>query len=526
MASGRVIGTCSGRSGSKYSFWVEWSSSIIAGENASNFHAVSYVQRNDGYADSAYNDYISKSDKKMTVNGELKTSVTQGIDTRNSKKFPLVEVNKKIQHDQNGYATVSLTASFPRVSSNLTGGSLSGKVSLDHIDRQKPVILSISTSSPSATQIKTNVQTDVAIDGYWWHPANDPNWRGYDGNYINGLTPNTTYSFYVWVKRKGENLYTQSWLLKQKTLPIYISSIGLSDFSLKVGIETVIPVNIQPTNASIKKLSYTISDPNICEIRNGRLYAKQPGTVTLTAKTTDGSNITETATVTCIQPVLGITINQGTVTIPKGGYSVLNYSIIPANASDKSVTITVEDDTIAQASGNTILGIETGVTKVNITTSDGGLTAFVFVTVQGDYNWYQYDEYIDILNYWDVQNIYNNMQVIASLLVKNGYFLAPLELIQVSYETEYSEMFDILQNMEYNLDRLSDNECYSVYYVAPKTVGEYGETKANIFRWVQVLNDMHDILLGDIGKWQVLECTDGIPTIEGNQLVVRGELVG
>lgn len=537
MASGRLNGTCTGSSANKYSFWVEWSSSVIGGQNASYVNAYAYVQRNDGYAGSAWNNDVSASSKKITVAGTTRTSSSKGIDTRNSKKVLIALIsNLRVNHDSNGYCTVSVSASFPRVASSLTGGSLSGKISLDHIEMGYPVFNSFSARGISQTEIQTDFTTDVASDrfSYTITKGTASSWVSphisYDGKKIKGLEPNTTYSLQVRAYKVGTNNYTNSPVRTTKTFPVYITSIGLQNFSVKVGTPTMVPVNIQPTNASIKMLSYTVSDPNICEVKNGVVTAKLPGTVTLTAKTTDGSNITESATVTCIQPVEYIIANETAIKIPVGGSAVLNYTVFPTNATDKSVTIIIDDETVASISGNTVLGLQEGVTAITIRTVDGNFPTLIILTVSGsDFPWYRYDEYIEILNYWDVQNIYSNMQAIASMLIQKGYTIQPLDPIPLpplAFYPGYSEMFDILQNMEYNLDRLSDNECYSVYYGEPKTVGEYGENKADIFRWVQILNDMHDILSGNIGKWQVLECTDGTPTIDGNQLLVRGELVG
>lgn len=533
MASGRMDGTCTGDSASKYSFWVEWSSSVISGQNASYVNAYAYVQRNDGYAGSAWNNDISASSKKITVAGVTRTSSSNGIDTRNSKKVLIASVsNLRVNHDSNGYCTVSISASFPRVASSLTGGSLSGSVSLDRIDRDYPTFTRFNAYGISQTEIQTDFTNSQNTDKYWYTitEGTAQSWAGswieYDGKKITGLKPNTTYSLQIRARKTGSSLVANSSVKTTRTLPIYITKIGLQDFSADVGVQKLIPTSILPPNASIKTLSFTVSDNNICEIKNNYIIAKQPGTVTLTAKTTDGSNITETAKVNCIQRVKGITVAQSQISVPKGGSAVLTYSIQPNNATDKSVTVTVEDETIATASENVVLGIDNGVTKVRITTNDGGFFADVVVNVVGDYIWYQYDEYIDILNYWDLAHIYDNMQTIASLLLSKGFYVQSLEPVQVSFETEYAEMFDILQNMEYNLDRLNENECSSVYYVEPKTVGEYAQNKAEIFRWIQVLNDMHAILSGEIGKWQVLECTDGIPTIDGKEILVRGELVG
>lgn len=537
MASGRLNGTCSGSSANKYSFWVEWSSSVIGGQNASYVTAYAYVQRNDGYAGSAWNNDVSASSKKITVAGATKTASSNGIDTRNSKKVLIASIsNLRVNHDGNGYCTVSISASFPRVASSLTGGSLSGKISLDHIEQGYPVFNSFSARGISQTEIQTDFTTDVASDRFSytitkgtassWTPHHIP----YDGKKIKGLEPNTTYSLQVRAYKVGTNNYTNSPVRTTKTLPVYITKIGLQDFFTDVGVQKLIPTSILPSNASIKTLSFTVSDNNICEVKNNYIIAKQPGTVTLTAKTMDGSNITETATVKCIQRVEYILSNETAIKIPVGGSAVLNYTVYPTNATDKSVTITIDDETIASISGNTVLGLKEGVTAITIRTVDGNFPTLIILTVSGsDFPWYRYDEYIDILNYWDVQNIYSNMQAIVSMLIQKGYTVEPLEPIPLpplAFCPEYSEMFDILQNMEYNLDRLNENECSSVYYGEPKTVGEYAQNKAEIFRWIQVLNDMHAILSGEIGKWQVLECTDGIPTIDGKEILVRGELVG
>ena len=87
-------------------------------------------------------------------------------------------------------------------------------------------------------------------------------------------------------------------------------------------------------------------------------------------------------------------------------------------------------------------------------------------------------------------------------------------------------MFDLLQNIEYNLDVISDNSAKSIYYVEPKVIGDYASNKSDIWRWLQILNEMYNILTGVFPKWQYLLCKDGFPTINGKKILVRGDFIG
>jgi len=139
--------------------------------------------------------------------------------------------------------------------------------------------------------------------------------------------------------------------------------------------------------------------------------------------------------------------------------------------------------------------------------------------------WTEYTEPIEILYASDVNNIKENIEIIRNLLAQKGFTVESTKSIQVNENTQYIEMFDILSNIEYNLDIISNNEARSAYYVEPKTIGEYASNKEDIWRWIQILNDMYDILNGNIGKWQYLLCTNGFPVIDGEKIITRGDFV-
>ena len=103
MASGRINGTVTGTSASKYNYWVEWNSTPYPKNNYSLVNATAYLQRNNGYAGSAYNLNIPVDNKIIKIENTTNKSDKKGIDTRNSAKVVIASIkNLKIAHDKNG----------------------------------------------------------------------------------------------------------------------------------------------------------------------------------------------------------------------------------------------------------------------------------------------------------------------------------------------------------------------------------------------------------------------------------------
>jgi hypothetical protein len=140
--------------------------------------------------------------------------------------------------------------------------------------------------------------------------------------------------------------------------------------------------------------------------------------------------------------------------------------------------------------------------------------------------WVAYTEPIEVLYANDVNNIKENIEIIRNLLIEKGLLVDNTIEVEASERTQFVEMFDFLSNIEYNLDIISDNNFKSAYYVEPQTIGDYGSNREDIWRWVQILNDMHDMLLGVKGSWGYMICTDGIPTIDGKTILIRGDNIG
>lgn len=533
MASGRINGVVTGDDASrKYQFWVEWSSQPNVANGTSVVQANAYVQRTDGYSASAYNNDISAGSKRLTIDGTAYTSGSNGIDTRNGRKVLIASGSKTVTHNANGYRNVTITASFPRVASSLTGGSLSGTVSLGYIDMSAPT-LTVTVTGSTPTSVTLRVTSNAALSDIQYRVIGLRGWVSVGAGSgktitVTGLSPNTAYSFELWGKKQsnGKEAYKT---VTGKTGITRVTGITLQSDTLSVGEKKSYTPVIIPSGASIRALTYKSSNPSVAVLQtetgeNYTVLAKSVGTTTITATATDGSGCTGTCTITVTQPVTGIQVATDNIALPVGGSAQIAYTILPSNATDKAVTIQSIDTSVAEVSGDTVVGVANGVATVTITTLDGGYTATVQVTVQGSFVWYDYPAPLDVLNAVDVQHISSNMNVLRGLVLLTGEEVGDFEAVDARVNTPYRSMRGVLQAVENNLTALNNTPYKSGYYGDHVTVGEYATDRAGIWRWLLIINDIYHILAGDVPMWQALLCTDGYPTIDGEHILVRGEI--
>ena len=137
---GRINGSCTGGSSKKYSIWIDWSENSTSTEyNRSNVTVIMKVQRNDGYASSAYNNN-AVNNVKLYVDGTCVVNKNIAIDTRNSAVVTLASWTGNITHNADGSKILPLSGNFAMVgASSLTGGSVSGRATLTTIPRASTI---------------------------------------------------------------------------------------------------------------------------------------------------------------------------------------------------------------------------------------------------------------------------------------------------------------------------------------------------------------------------------------------------
>ena len=141
--------------------------------------------------------------------------------------------------------------------------------------------------------------------------------------------------------------------------------------------------NITPEDVTDPTVVWTSSDESVATVdEDGMVNGLQPGTVTITATTVNGITATSTVKVVVATiPVKTITLTRTKVDIELTRSITLKPNIAPANATDKSVTWTSSDETVAtvNASGE-VTTLALGTATITVTTANG-LTATCDVTV-------------------------------------------------------------------------------------------------------------------------------------------------
>lgn len=109
------------------------------------------------------------------------------------------------------------------------------------------------------------------------------------------------------------------------------------------------------------------------------------GTYTATLKFSyDGINKEVSITAVAVAPVLvtGVTLDQTTATLLKGNEIQLVATVAPADAEDKSVTWSTNNEAVATVTQTGIVSaVEAGTATITVTTTDGDHTATCVVTV-------------------------------------------------------------------------------------------------------------------------------------------------
>lgn len=166
---------------------------------------------------------------------------------------------------------------------------------------------------------------------------------------------------------------------------VAVTGMTLAKKSIEVekGKTETINAIITPENATRKGITWTSSDTNVATVTNGVVKGISAGTATITATTKDG-NFTDTCEVTVMQnAVTGIRISEKLIDLGMGYKKQITATVMPDDATDKSVEWTSENPEIATVSDNgTITGKSYGRTVVTATTTDGGYTAKCVVRVK------------------------------------------------------------------------------------------------------------------------------------------------
>ncbi|MDE5586362.1 MAG: Ig domain-containing protein, partial [Muribaculaceae bacterium] len=170
---------------------------------------------------------------------------------------------------------------------------------------------------------------------------------------------------------------------------IEVTGITLSNTELKIteGETATLTATVAPDNATDKSVTWTSSDASIASVSSdGVVTALKPGNATITATSSNGKTATCAVTVAAnIISVESITISKTELSLTEGDTATLTATIAPENATDKTVTWTSSDASIATVSADgTVTAVKAGTATITAASANGK-TATCSVTVADIY---------------------------------------------------------------------------------------------------------------------------------------------
>ena len=163
-------------------------------------------------------------------------------------------------------------------------------------------------------------------------------------------------------------------------------SLNKTSMSMTVGDTQTLTATITPSNATDKSVTWSSNNTSVATVSSsGVVTAKAAGMATITVKTTDGSK-TATCTVTvkaATVSVTGVSLDNTSITMTEGTTQTLTATVAPENATDKSVTWSSNNISVATVSSSGVVTAKAaGTATITVKTNDSGKTATCTVTVK------------------------------------------------------------------------------------------------------------------------------------------------
>ena len=180
--------------------------------------------------------------------------------------------------------------------------------------------------------------------------------------------------------KAGDKSATCAVTVNKKVIAVTSVTLDKTSLSLTEGETATLKATVGPDNATDKTVTWSSSNAAVASVdASGNVTAVKVGTATITAKAGDKS-ATCAVTVNPV-PVSSITLDQDSITLMIDQTFTLTATVGPDNATDKTVTWSSSDASVAtvDASGK-VKGIKEG--TATITAKAGAQSATCTVTVE------------------------------------------------------------------------------------------------------------------------------------------------
>lgn len=169
---------------------------------------------------------------------------------------------------------------------------------------------------------------------------------------------------------------------------ISVTGLTLDHNSINLDVDdtfTLTPI-FTPNNATNQNVSWSSDDTQIATITDGVVLGKSQGSCTITATSEDG-HFTATCLVnvsTASIHVTSVSLSQNTMRVYVGDTATLIANILPSDATNRNVSWTSSNSTVATITNGVISALSVGSSTITATTDDQSYTDTCLLTVEAE----------------------------------------------------------------------------------------------------------------------------------------------
>jgi uncharacterized protein YjdB len=180
---------------------------------------------------------------------------------------------------------------------------------------------------------------------------------------------------------------SKSMTLTVTVIPRKVTGVTLDTHAstLNIGSTVQLTATVLPTDAANKTVTWRSNNTAVATVSaSGLVTAVGSGTASIIVTTVDGG-LTDVCTVTVNIPVSSVSLNRTEITLARSGTVTLIATVLPSNATNKTVVWTSSDTNIATVTSAGLVTVKSNATignatVITATSIDGGRTATCTVT--------------------------------------------------------------------------------------------------------------------------------------------------
>lgn len=299
-------------------------------------------------------------------------------------KLPNVETTANVNSPVGTYPIIATGAEAQNYTFNYERGTLTVTKANQEIEWSQSFgtvnvgdVVELTASSTSGLPIKYTV-TDESIAEIFSQGGK---------KYVEFLKPGTVS---IRATQEGNENYNEAdRVSKSVTVASLIKEVVLNQTSVNLyeGDTYQLTAIISPSDATNKTLEWSSSNSEVATVdTNGKILAIKQGQATITAQTTDGSNLSATCNVEVLEPTVlisSITIDPSALIGKVGETYQLTATIAPMNATDKTLDWSSDNSGVASVDSDGLITLHTkGNAVIKAAAADGsGISATCAVIV-------------------------------------------------------------------------------------------------------------------------------------------------